>query len=49
MNQKENKLLVLDDIDISSLQVISVEDYNKEVINSIQFRYPNLRQESKAP
>lgn len=49
MNQKETKLLVLDGIDISTLQVISVEDYNKEVINSIQFRYPNLRQESKAP
>lgn len=41
--------MVLDDIDIKSIKEISIDEYNKEVINSIQFRYPNLRQESKAP
>lgn len=49
MNQKENKLLILDGVDIGSIKQISTKEYNKEVVNSIQFRYPNLRQESKAP
>lgn len=47
-NQKENMLLMIDD-DISDVKEISVTEYNQTVINSIQFKYPHLRQSSKAP
>lgn len=49
MNQNENKLLVLDDIDIKSIKEISIDEYNKEVINSIAVKYKELRTKSKAP
>lgn len=49
MNRKENKLLVLDDIDIKSIKEIGATEYNVAVINSIAVKYKELRTKSKAP
>ncbi len=45
---KGDELLVLDE-DISEIKTISANVYNRNLINSIQYKYKHLRQESKAP